>query len=310
MGSRYHGWRVGYVEIPGVLEDWTEETVLALAKSGISEPAAFDFKSGEILRNPSGSARLSQEACAFANSNGGFLIIGVSETPDGWRVEGAEANREINKHLSDRIRVEPPLRYPEPKAIALQSQPGKFCYVVHIPPSDTGPHASVVSGVVQFYERTQAGAVPMTWASIRDRMLGMQERRVKLNLLLHEIEQQMQVARGHLNPRSGPFEVNLEGFELSTLRRLVEDLFPILAKRSPLVEVLSRMMRAMNRVNSHMPAYAAETAQGQSGPKKTERVQHWRVFLHTCCKPIWEEGNTARVLLGQELGSTIAQWDG
>jgi Putative DNA-binding domain len=66
--------------VPESLGEWTLDAIERLVSAGIFESRAFDFK--EVLpRAPdeSGKAWLRKTIAAFANSSGGFLVLGVKD---------------------------------------------------------------------------------------------------------------------------------------------------------------------------------------------------------------------------------------
>lgn len=244
------------VDIPKQLDGWTGEYIVGLAGAGVSEPAAFDFKGGAILRDPTGVSKLSKTACAFANSGGGFIVIGVEEDGPRWRPVGISKSKEINRLINDHIKVEPPVSYPEPREVPVPGSPGKVFYVVQIPDTDNGPHASVAEKTTVFYERNHSGSVSMSWHRIRDRMLRVEERKAKAEMLIHELQQHMLLARGHVYADIKKAEMHVEPFEISTTRRLFEDLYPLASSNKQWVMAASGALRAMNRFNAELQYYA------------------------------------------------------
>lgn len=71
------------------------EDIKALATSG--EGYNVDFK----LRVPSKVRELSQEVCAFANSEGGYVLIGID---DNGRIVGTEIDNPKRSAIQDTIR--------------------------------------------------------------------------------------------------------------------------------------------------------------------------------------------------------------
>ncbi len=64
--------------IPNSLDDWDFQLVEKLVKDGLFETDKFDFKERIPHKNDrSGKARLEKSACAFANTEGGFLVFGI-----------------------------------------------------------------------------------------------------------------------------------------------------------------------------------------------------------------------------------------
>src|SRR5260370_36590688 len=66
--------------IPKNLDEWTIPVITELLAKGYTEIEDFDFKAMlPDRRNDEDKERLTKSCCAFANSNGGFLVFGVSD---------------------------------------------------------------------------------------------------------------------------------------------------------------------------------------------------------------------------------------
>jgi predicted HTH transcriptional regulator len=66
--------------LPKQLLDWTVQVVIDLLQTGMFESESFDYK--EALphsKDETGKDRLRRACCAFANSDGGFLVFGISD---------------------------------------------------------------------------------------------------------------------------------------------------------------------------------------------------------------------------------------
>jgi len=289
------------MRIPSRLEEWTHATLQEMVESRVAENSRIEFKSGRVLFEPAGKETLAKAACALANAAGGFIVLGIDEAKGGWELAGLEPDREIAKRVNDRLKVFPSISYPPPHPVVVSE--GRVCYVVEIPASPEGPHASIASGVPIFYERSPSGSVPMQWSGIRDRMMRFEERRTRVNLLIHELNQHLLVARDHrLNAASGQ-EISLEGFELSTARQLVQELFPLIAENIQLAQAISDALRAMQRVNSYMPLIAADLAGGRPGPSR--ELNRWRSWLATETGRVWDAIRRAQSLLGTQFNLKI-----
>ena len=63
--------------IPRALTDWDYETIKDLTTTSYLETDTFEFKLAMKSRDPTIDGRIKETACAFANTNGGFIIFGV-----------------------------------------------------------------------------------------------------------------------------------------------------------------------------------------------------------------------------------------
>jgi hypothetical protein len=95
---------------PGTLAGWSVEAIVEILDKGIFESEDFDFK--ESLPDPrdeKAKKRLRKACCAFANSNGGFLVFGVADdrtVPSVSRVQGLPQNRDFPTEFGNHTVVE------------------------------------------------------------------------------------------------------------------------------------------------------------------------------------------------------------
>ena len=102
--------------------------ILRMVKDG--EGRNVDFKRSV----PSKVRELSEEVCGFANSSGGYVLIGVS---DGNQIIGAEIDNSKRSAIQDSIgEISPKLRYD----IYPVYVDGKTVWVIEVPSSKNKPH--------------------------------------------------------------------------------------------------------------------------------------------------------------------------
>lgn len=86
--------------IPNNISDWTLDTINELIKLRDIESEDFDFK-GTDMKN------LANHLCAFANSNGGYLVLGIDEDKNNNKLLGFRKNgfkKEKEDHVKNEIR--------------------------------------------------------------------------------------------------------------------------------------------------------------------------------------------------------------
>ncbi len=168
--------------IPDHLEDWTYEAIQTLCQVGQSESDRHDFKFDLAhLKEPE------KICCAFANSLGGFIVVGIKEKEGTFSIEGINPDNELYGNFLKRIKIEPTLDIPSPKVIDIPSSQKKL-YVLEIPKSPKRPHIPSNAEKRYFYKRHGSNCVQMTLEEIRYQIHNYEEKRDKLTLLLIELE--------------------------------------------------------------------------------------------------------------------------
>jgi predicted HTH transcriptional regulator len=112
------------VDIPNSLDGWNLDVIEAIAATG-DEGERYDFK----LQLPDPD-RVTAIACAFANTYGGFIVVGVGQQNGKFKIKGIEPDPEIYKHFHDKIQCEPEIRTEPPQKLFLEN--GNIVYVFHI----------------------------------------------------------------------------------------------------------------------------------------------------------------------------------
>ena len=149
--------------IPKRLEDWSYHKIKELVDKNINESKTHDFKF--VLPN---SIELTKDCCAFANTDGGFIVLGVREKGPHFDIVGIDNDKEFANRFGQKIN-------------ALPANPGfvvgdfipipnskKILAVVHIPKSYYRPHIPSQKDLGIFWKRTNAGNEQMTYEEIRE----------------------------------------------------------------------------------------------------------------------------------------------
>jgi hypothetical protein len=218
-----------YNLIPEKLDDWTYEIIAELVKRNCNESDRHDFKS-DLPDAPT----LTKICCAFANTKGGFVILGIKEVGSSFMIEGIDNDRELAHKFGQKITANPTIDFDLPKIIPIPDQ-GKVLAVFHIPLSPERPHVSMYQG---FWKRTNKGNDAMTYEEIRMSFHNYEERVEKLKLLYIELLSNFeQLKKMKVEDPSGT-TYSLVTLDSTVINNLLTDLFTIIGRNKRLVRIL------------------------------------------------------------------------
>jgi predicted HTH transcriptional regulator len=86
--------------IPENLDEWNYELIEDLLSKNYYEGDRHDFKG-----NIPPSDRLSKTCCAFANSRGGFIVLGIAQKRGTFQIEGLDNDTEFSKKFGDKLKA-------------------------------------------------------------------------------------------------------------------------------------------------------------------------------------------------------------
>ena len=121
--------------VPRTLNDWTFEAVRDLCAAGQSESDLHDFKFNLAeLKNAT------KICCAFANTFGGFIIVGVRDAGQRqFEIVGLNPDKELYGNFVAKVRADPDIAISAPKTIGVPVS-SKLLYVLEVPQSPRRPH--------------------------------------------------------------------------------------------------------------------------------------------------------------------------
>lgn len=235
--------------LPKIQDEWTLDSIKERVNSGCHEPESFDFKGQLPYKNDEpGKQRLRGACCAFANSNGGFLVFGVADAKDATgedRIVGIDTPDFASEFGCYPSKCEPTVHFdPLPPPIRLDE--GKYIQVVYIPRSIRGPHAVKKDDKWVFKKRTNEGDDNMSYDDIRLAFLHNHDRlrrvfllKIELGEIKYEAEQYLEI--NTTNP--------LAKFDLSVLDSLWSDIYPIAHQSAELTDAIACLRRLCRTVN-------------------------------------------------------------
>jgi len=151
--------------------EWNLAKIEGLIKDKIEENLNLDYKASESLqRNDKKANEISKDVSAFANSDGGIIIYGISEDQENKHLPGSidPIDRKlISKEWLEQIiqsRIRPRIENIIIHPITVNEENNQVIYVVEIPQSNTAHQASDK----KYYKRFNFNSEPMYDFEIRD----------------------------------------------------------------------------------------------------------------------------------------------
>lgn len=172
----------GYKEI----SEWNYDYISQLVREGERENIWLEYKSGNFLEDTEeGKFKLRKWVTSFANSAGGFFVIGVTEkkvnnerlpdNPDG--IDKTKFKGDVCKWIEDVILSTAlifPRLYPSPqiKDIPIPNEADKVIVVMWIPETKTVIHKVIYKGKDRYFHRHNFQVLPMDDWEIRALLFG------------------------------------------------------------------------------------------------------------------------------------------
>src|SRR4051812_40771160 len=127
---------------PALLADISSyDDIEKLVHNGVPEDLHLEYKSGRPKDINHFKDDIAQDVSAFANSDGGTLIVGVSERDSKpFEIDGVDESKLSREALGQVIvsKVRPIIA--GLRITLLTGQPGKAVLVISVPKSDEAPH--------------------------------------------------------------------------------------------------------------------------------------------------------------------------
>jgi hypothetical protein len=295
--------------IPKNLEGWNEKLVIALLETGVFESEHFDYK--ETLPHSNDHAakdRLKKICCAFANTDGGYLVFGISDNrglKQQDRLIGLPKELDFPEHFGNYPKNCFPSIYWQFKNPPITLASGNLIQIVYIPASPESPHATgQIEQGWQFMKRTNKGNEPMALDEVRLRFLSFYEKRVKLELLKAELEMLRDRAKsGYVDDeKAAANALSVVTFDTHVIDTVLSDTFVLISRAPRLVgivgeiRVLVRMAANSFGTVSHM-LYQGYTNKEETFRNHNKRLKEVYTRIQELCDAALQELN---VLLGKD----------
>lgn len=261
--------------IPNKLEDWSLDIIKDLIAKTINESDKHDFK-----KDIPDSETLTKICCAFANSKGGFIIIGVEESSSSFEIVGINNDRELAHKFGQKIKANPTVEFSLPKIISIP-ETDKVIAIFEIPLSSERPHIPDFSPDKRiFQKRTNKGNDYMSYEEIKYSFQDYQERKEKLKLLyielLSNIEQLNSMKIDNASKEDAHSLVTLDSTILSGL---LSELYTSISKDKDLVRILFTVRERTKIINNKIKIFFSQVVLPLSN--KTQLVKEHNDFINS-----------------------------
>lgn len=174
------------------IDELTKDHLKSLVKDKVREGPRLEFKREMYKHNPDDTREMLRDISAMANSEGGFLLIGVGEDEEGTAIatpgiENAEteAARLTSSCLDS---IDPRIQGLNTKLIEVGED--RHVILALIAPSASRPHMITYRGLNQFWARHDRQKTKMSTHEIREAVLRREELMQRLERFLQEREEE------------------------------------------------------------------------------------------------------------------------
>ena len=254
--------------IPNSLDNWDYDLIKRLVGDGFFETDKFDFKEKLLHRKDDGKSitRLRRTVCAFANTEGGFLIYGVKDDRSlsyDKRIIGIDSKKGFPLEFGDKIGrvVEPQVYYDFKNPPIKIPNSSRVLHVIKIPQSPERPHMNREKGKQEFYYRKNGGNEPMSFQQIKESFLNEEQRRQKLRLLFIELLTNKEDAALMMIPGEEIEEsYSLVTLDSSVLQSLLVDTYPLIISEKELVALLFTIRGRIKVINNKIKIFYSQVS--------------------------------------------------
>jgi len=241
--------------IPEKLEGWKYEDIDDLVRKNIGESDMHDFKT-----DIPDSITLTDLCCSFANTKGGFVILGVSENHNRFKIEGITNDKELPHMFGQKIHADPTIQFDLPKIIEVPNS-DKVLAIFHIPISSERPHIPSTTDKRIFWKRTNKGKDYMTYQEIRMSFQNYEERREKIKLLYNELLTNVELLE--VMRTENISDLNNYSFltlDSQVITSLLTDLYTVIGKNKELIILLNTIRVEIRVIDNKVRVFLVQIA--------------------------------------------------
>lgn len=279
------------IKIPKSVNEWTLYNVEELVDASYFETDSFEFKS--LITNPEDhkyKTKLCKTACAFANSNGGFIIFGVADRASKKlgrsRITGVAKTDDLSRLFGDQISsCEPTIFYePQNPPIPLLTEKDRVNFIVNIPKSNQTPHGFKDKELFSFYRRTNKGNEPMSFAELGMAFTRRLVTRDKVQFLSDQLKECSERASDGMTVKvleDKRLSYPIAGWEPSVLEYTTAELYPIFKGDKEILYELSYVVRLCRVINNVIINFEVlkETMGSKKATERHNRIVGERIIL-------------------------------
>lgn len=241
--------------IPNKLSDWKYKTIKELVDKNINESDRHDFKT-DI---PS-SEVLTKICCAFANTKGGFIVIGVKQRGSRFVIVGIDNDKDLAHKFGQKINASPTIDFDLPKILKIPRK-DLVLAVFHIPLSPEKPHIPVKEDLRKFFKRTNRGNHHMSYEEIRMSFQNYEERREKIKLLYIELLSNIDDLESmKISDDKKDSSHSLITVEMNIIDSLLTDLYTIIGKNTELIRILFTIRHQTKVINNKIKIFYSQVS--------------------------------------------------
>lgn len=257
--------------IPKNLEGWTLEVILEIIKKINSEGERYDFKAKIPVKET-----LTKVCCAFANSKGGFVILGVIEDKanSSFEIVGIDNDKELAHKFGQNINANPTIWFSLPKILPIPDSK-KVVAIFEIPLSQERPHVPNLAPEKRlFLKRTNKGNDHMNYEEIKFSFQDYNERKEKIKLLYLELLSNLE----QLNALKIKEPQKKDTYSLLTLDnlvldRLLVDIYSSISKEKELVIMLFDVRKKIKAMNNKINIFFSQMSLPLSSKGQKKIIQ-------------------------------------